>query len=771
MRRWVLRTLGLALAAALVLLIAAWRLPLPPGLERPHATLVLDEDGQWLRAFASPDQSRTWRIPVRGEELPEDLIAAVLAFEDRRFFLHPGIDPVAVLRAAYDNLRARRVVSGASTITMQVARMMERRPRTLGAKLSEAFRALQLELRFEKRDILVHYLNLAPYGGNIEGVGAAAWFYYGRPVSKLHLDELATLAAIPNSPNRYRPDRGPEVLRQRRDDVLKRMAADGRISLAAAEEAISLPIRAVRRSAPMLAPHLSEYLRGKSPGAAIIKSTIDAELQHRVSKLLAEHVRTLEPHGIGNAAAVVIENETGAVRAWVGSKAFFDVASQGQVDGVLAPRSPGSTLKPFVYGLALDRGLVGLHTLLEDIPVYYRDWAPENFDGEWRGVVSVKDALAASLNIPAVRVAEALEPEGLVSLLHHAGFAGFQRGLERFGLSTVLGGCEVNLLELTNLYSSLAREGRHRRVALTVEELEAKRPETAWMGPGSAFLLGEILTDVQRPELPDLWRETVSLPRVAWKTGTSYGRRDAWSVGYTRRYSIGVWVGNFDPVGVPELVGTRAAAPLFFSIVNALPGVHQDPWFTRPRAVEEREVCALSGDVPTEACPHRVRELAVSNAPSRPCQHHVAVDVDDETGHRLCSRCRSGRPRHQHVSVVWPPRVASHLERGGYPVEKVPEHNPGCERGLAGAGPVIHRPLDGDEFVLREGVPEAHQQIALLASAESGSGLLHWFVDDAHFWSGPPGVPVMLDPAPGHHRLVAVDQEGRSAEIRIRIEH
>ena len=770
MRRWAKSLAALGVLAMGLVVLLAWLVPLAPGLETSHATLVLDKDGRWLRAFASPDDNRYWRIPVTDAELPQPLVHAVLAFEDQRFFYHPGVDPVAVFRAALDNVRAGRVVSGASTITMQVARMMDRRPRTYAAKLTETFRALQLELRFTKREILVHYLNLAPYGGNIEGIGAAAWFYYGRPVGKLNLDELAALAAIPNSPNRYRPDRGPTALLERRNHVLLRMAEDGIISSAAAEEFTQLPITAVRRSAPMAAPHAAERLRRLHSGSAVIESTIDAELQHRAEKLLAEHVRSLEAHGIGNAAAIIIENETGAVRAWVGSKSFFDVASQGQVDGALAPRSPGSTLKPFVYGLALDRGLVGLNSLLEDIPIHYRDWSPENFDGEWRGVVSVQGALAASLNIPAVRLAELIEPNGLARLLQRSGFVAFQKDLQRFGLATVLGGCEVNLLELTNLYASLARGGLFRSVALTNQELEQDRAERRWISEEAAYLLGEVLTDVARPELPDLWRDSVSMPRVAWKTGTSYGRRDAWSVGYTQRYSVGVWVGNFDAAGVPELVGVRAAAPLFFAIVNALPGVHADPWLARPASVLTRQVCALSGDTPTTSCPHTISELAVPGAPNRPCRHHVEIEVDDETGHRLCSRCRKDRARHTQLAVVWPSRVASYLERTGHAVEVVPEHSPTCERGLVGGGPVIHRPLDGDSFVLRQGVPMEHQQIALVASAESGAGVLHWFVDDTHVWSGPPGVSVLLDPEPGAHRLVAVDQEGRSSMVRITVE-
>jgi penicillin-binding protein 1C len=453
----------------------------------------------------------------------------------------------------------------------------------------------------------------------------------------------------------------------------------------------------------------------------------------------------------------------------VGSKDFFDAASDGQVDGANALRSPGSTLKPFVYALALDRGVIGMNTLLEDVPTAYKDWAPVDFDKKWRGVVPARVALAESLNVPAVRLAERLEPDGLVRLLDRAGFRDFQgERAKQHGLATVLGGCDVTLLELTNLYAGLAQGGLHQPVR-TMEVVEPVRSEARLFSDGAAYLVSEILTNVRRPELPDLWQDTTSLPRLAWKTGTSYGRRDAWSIGYNARWTVGVWVGNFDGRGVPELVGVEAAAPLLFSIARTLPGALTDPWIPRPSTVRQREVCALSGAPAGPSCEHRESELALENAPRARCALHVAMDVDDDTGERLCSRCREGRHYHREVHVSWPANVASWLRGTGVPVDRVPSHNPRCERGLSGIGPVIHAPVEGDQFVLRQGVGPEAQQIALMASVGGDAGQLYWFLDDRLVWSGAAGRKVMIDPEPGPHHLVAVDAEGRSSSVDIEV--
>ncbi len=755
-----------AMAAAVV--AAAWLVPLPARLGRPVSTLVLDRDARWMRVQVTPDDGGMVRIPVRRAELPDRLVEAVLDFEDRRFYAHPGVDPLAMARAAWLNATTGRVVSGGSTITMQVARMLERRPRTLASKLIEIARAVQLEVRFSKDEILEHYFNLAPYGGNIEGVGTAAYYYYEKSVDRLSLDEAATLAALPNSPTALDPARGKAKLARRRNDVLARMATNGVVTLAEAEAAMALPIGAQRRPAPFVAPHLSEKLRAGSPAGARIHTTIDRELQLRAEKLLADHVDRLASHGITNGAVVLIENETRKVRAYVGSRAFFDVVNQGQVDGADALRSPGSTLKPFAYALGLDRGVIGVNTMLEDVPLAYRDWEPSNFDGKWRGMLPAKDALAQSLNIPAVRVAEALEPHGLVELLAKAKVRAVAAEPSRYGLATVLGGVDVTLLELTNLYATLAQGGLHRKYVLTEDAPAAEEPVRLF-SEGAAYLVTEILTDVRRPELPDSWRDAVSLPRVAWKTGTSYGRRDAWSIGITQRWSIGVWVGNFDARGVPELVGVEAAAPLLFALAQTLPGVSTDPWIARPNDVQPREVCALSGARPGPGCAHTQTELSLAGrAPAAPCTLHVVLDVDDETGERLCSRCRAGRLSHRETHVAWPAAVAGYLKGAGMMGKPLPPHNARCVHGLTGDGPVIRSPMDGDEYVLRPGVPLEHQQIALIGSAPGG-GKLYWFVDDVLHAETPAGAVAMLDPVAGAHRLVAVDAEGRRAGVSIRI--
>lgn len=761
------RKLGLGLAALpLVALAAAYLVPLPARLSAPVSTLVLDRDEHWMRVHVTRDGGGMVRIPVRRDELPERLVEAVLDFEDRRYAWHLGVDPLAIARAAWLNLTTGRVVSGGSTITMQVARMLERRPRTLSAKLVEMARAVQLELRYSKDEILELYFNLAPYGGNLEGVGAAAYYYFEKPVSRLSLDEAATLAALPNSPTVLAPGRGRDKLAKRRNDVLARMAANGVVTADEAERAMHTPVTAARRTAPFVAPHLAEKVRQLHPGRPRLHTTIERELQLRAEKLLTDHVDRLTAHGITNGALVIIDNETRKVRAYVGSRAFFDAASQGQVDGADALRSPGSTLKPFVYALGLERGVIGMNTLLEDVPLRYKDWEPSNFDGKWHGMVAAKDALAQSLNIPAVKVAQAVEPRGLVELLRLAGVRAVKADPTKYGLASVLGGVDLSLLELTNLYATLARGGLHRGYKLLEDDPDG--PEVRLYSPEAAYSVTEILTDVRRPELPESWRDAVALPRVAWKTGTSYGRRDAWAVGVTRRWSVGVWVGNFDGRGVPELVGVESAAPLLFALLPLLPGVATDPWIDQPPGLVRREVCALSGARPGPGCAHVTTELALPQAPAAPCALHVVLDIDDDSGLRLCSRCRAGHRHHPETFVAWPASVVGHLREAGVMAAPLPAHNPACAHGLGGEPPVIRAPNDGDEFVIRPGVPLEHQQIALIGSA-AGGGPLFWFVDDALQAQTEGGSAVMLDPVHGTHRLVAVDAEGRRSSVSIRV--
>lgn len=760
MRRWAIR---LAALACVLFFAAAALVPLP-AKTRPTALMIEANNGSPLRAFASPDGG-FWRFASKQHALPDHLRAAVLTFEDQRFYSHPGVDPVALLRALFQNISAGHVVSGGSTLTMQIARMIDPQKRTLSAKLLEAFRAVQLELRYDKEELLRNYLDLAPYGGNIEGVVAAARFYFDKDVSLLTLDEAATLAALPNSPARL--STSLPQLRARRDDVLQRMASSGAITEEQAAQAITVPLQLTRKSAPKLAPHLSEKLRQAHPEADTVRSSIDPVLQKRAEDLLTQQHRLLMRNNITSGAVVIIENSTRKIRALAGSPNFFDSALSGQVDGSSALRSPGSALKPFVYALAFDRGIASPSTALEDVPLMFKDWAPENFDGNYRGLVSAEDALRASLNIPAVELSKALGRDGLIALLQRANFTQFQKDPARHGLSVVLGGCEVTLLELTNLYATLASGGKHRPPSF-LEKVDSTSEETQLFSEGAAYLVTEILSGVRRPELPDSWKDSATIPQVSWKTGTSYGRRDAWTIGYDRRYTVGVWVGHHDGRGVPELIGVQAAAPLFFALFETLGGA---PWFERPLVVREREVCALSGAPAGPACAHKRSELALENAPSATCALHQRFEIDDATGYRLCSKCRAGRARHMETHVAWPPRTAAFFASTGAKEDPIPVHDPACVAKSGRGGPMIAFPLPDDEFLLRDGVSAELQKIVFRSAAEGGAGRLYWFVDGVLIDSAPAGVAVEWTPVLGPHRIALVDEEGESAAIEIRIRH
>ena len=621
--RWArLRLLVLAVAATGLLFGASlviWPAP-DPYQVRPAGVRVLDRNGRLLRGYLSPDQKRRWRL--ERSQISPALIMAVLQHEDRRFYRHPGIDPLAVMRAAWDNLCTGRVTSGASTLTMQLVRLVEPRPRSIGYKIYQGWRALQYEALYGKDEILTCYLNLAPYGGNIEGVAAAAEVYFGKPAHELYLAEACLLAVLPQAPGRRQPVTCAAAALEARDDLVDKLAARGVITAAEAAEARATPLPDRLHRPPFTAPQFCDRVRGRHPGRANLATTLDRDLQHRTADLVEEHATRLRPRGIEQAAAVVLRAETGEVLAYVASAGFGETVYQGQVDGVVARRSPGSTLKPFAYALAFDRGLATPTTRLQDVPVQFGDYAPHNFDGRFRGVVSAGDALRTSLNVPAVNLAADLartDPGGLHAFLRTAGTASLDQPADHYGLALVLGAGEVTLLELASLYATLARGGVYQPVqavlppvvppdaaaarATTDPTLLARRvlsPEACWL------TLNE-LTGVKRPQAEALWTGARSRTTVAWKTGTSYGHRDAWSVGVVGPYVVAVWVGNFDGRGAPPLVGSQVAAPLLFAISEVLPLDVPGRWLQRPAGVARRTVCALSGAPAGPHCPPHLR--------------------------------------------------------------------------------------------------------------------------------------------------------------------
>ncbi|MFH6781592.1 penicillin-binding protein 1C [Methylobacterium sp. MA0201] len=556
----------IVLAAALALAARSWSsLPaIDLAAANARSTVVLDRTGTLLRPFATGDGR--WRLPLEPDAVDPRFLALLTAYEDRRFRAHPGVDPMALLRAAGQWLAAGRIVSGASTLSMQVARLVEPRgARSLPAKLRQIVRAIELERRLGKDGVLRLYLALAPYGGPVEGLRAASLAYVGREPARLTLAEAALLVALPQAPEARRPDRFPDAARRARDRVLDLAAARGVVPAAEAAAAKAEPVPHGRKSFPMLAPHAAEAAVAQEPGRAMHRLTLDARLQARLEPLVAERAAAFGP-GL-SAALLVVDNATGEVRAQVGSAGYLDSTRSGAIDMTGAVRSPGSALKPFIYAMAFDAGLAHPETLIEDRPSRFgASYAPENFDLTFQGTVTARRALQLSLNVPAVELMEALGPARFIARLRAAG-AGIVLPKDAApGLPVALGGLGLTLADLARLYAGLARGGE---VPVLKRRLdgpavpEAVLPRIA--EPVASWYVADVLRGTPPPEsaLPN---------RIAYKTGTSYGYRDAWAVGFDRRYTVAVWLGRPDGAGVPGLVGRVAAAPLLFNAVARLGG-------------------------------------------------------------------------------------------------------------------------------------------------------------------------------------------------------
>jgi penicillin-binding protein 1C len=533
--------------------------PAPLGHDIELSAIVLDREGKLLRPYTTHEGR--WRLPATREQVDPRYLDVLFAYEDKRFWQHPGVDPLALLRAALQFATHGHIVSGGSTLTMQVARLIEpRAQRSLRVKLREGVRALQMERTLSKDDILHLYLTLAPYGGNLEGVRAASLAYFGKEPRRLTLGEAALLVALPQSPELRRPDRSPQVAKRARDRVLDRIAGHSLFSDTEIARAKQEPVPTKRRPMPMLSPHAADDAVADAPKERVHRLTIDGELQKSLETLALDRAQSLGPDM--SVAIMVINNGSGEVLARVASPDYFDVRRAGQVDLTRAVRSPGSALKPFIYGLGFEDGLIHPETLIEDRPVRYGSYAPENFDLTFQGTVTVKRALQLSLNVPAVAVLEEVGPSRLITRLAQAGAPLVLPKREAPGLALGLGGIGVRLADLTMLYAGIARQGT---VAPLVERLDMPRPAPKrLLEPVAAWYVGKVLLGTPPPE-------NVAGGRIAFKTGTSYGYRDAWAVGFDGKRTIGVWVGRPDGAPVTGLVGRIAAAPILFDAFGRVP--------------------------------------------------------------------------------------------------------------------------------------------------------------------------------------------------------
>ncbi|MDO9454001.1 MAG: penicillin-binding protein 1C [Stagnimonas sp.] len=760
LRRW-LRGIAavLAVLAAALLLLRLW--PHAALRDRiPLSTVVLDRHGAVLRiTLASDAQLRLW-TPL--DQLPQPLIDAVLLHEDQHFFRHPGVNAVALLRAAVTTASGGPTL-GASTITMQLARLLQQRnTRSIGGKLAQIGDALWLEARYSKREILEAYLNAAPYGGNLQGVGAAARLYFGKAPRELDLAQTLALAVLPQAPGTRTP-RGVEgdSLRAARLRLFARWRAAHPESAAQAA-LVERPLRFARATPPFEAPHFTTLvLRERAETEQ--HTTLDLRLQKLLERRLKSHLAVTSREGVNNASVLLLDTRDMGVRAWLGSANFFDARIEGQVDGLLARRSPGSTLKPLLYALAIDQGLIHPLTVLKDAPSYFGPYAPENNDGSFLGPITAHDALIRSRNVPAVQLAARLQSPTLYRFLKNAGVA-LPKSERHYGLALTLGGGEVSPVELAQLYAMLANRGVFKPLQITANAAVADAPRL--LSEEASFMVMDILRDNPRPD-EVLWRPSRNRITPAWKTGTSWGFRDAWTAGVIGPYVLVVWMGNFDGRANPALVGLHTAAPLFFDLADALRTADPDmaePIFSNPPRLAKVQVCAASGDLPNVDCPQRATTWFIPGvSPIKLSEVHRRVRVDTRTGRIACADAPESVVS-EAVYEYWPSDLMRLFAQAGIPRRKPPVAGDCRSASPASAvrPPQIVSPIAGVSYVLRP-AELGVKTLPLQAHADAATRALYWFADGAYLGSSAPGVAFAYAPShAGRVQLTVSDERGGS---------
>ncbi len=760
-------TITIVNALFLALLALVFAIPLP---DRDDGWSVVVEyrDGRPAHVFLSPDEK--WRLQVSLDRVDPKFVESLVALEDKRFWSHDGVDPVAIGRAIWTNVTRGRRVSGGSTISMQLARLLEPRPRTVPNKLIDMFRAMQLDLRLTKHEILEGYLARTPYGENVEGVESAAWAYFGHAAQHLTPLEIATLLAVPQGPARFAPSPVNEArLRARRDAVLGKLVEAGvfpevdvRAALADAESTAP-PDRL--RPMPRDAPHAAVSLRARHPDQTRIRSTLDAGAQALVEREVGLRAPELRRKGIFSGAIVVVDHRTREVVALAGSLDFADTLHGGQIAMFERPRSPGSTLKPFLYALAIDRGLALPGYLVSDVPSQYGTYRPRNFDGDWAGLVTLEDSLSRSLNLPFIDLLGRLGVEHFISELERMGVSVARAVPGQYGLSLIVGGIELTPLEIAGLYATLAEDGNYRPLRLV--DTDPITPDAPIFATGSAFLTRQTLSKKDRPDFPRR-RDIQGLPpEIHWKTGTSFGFRDAWAVGSGPVYTTVVWTGNTDNKPSVELVGSEAAGPMLFDILEGLADRSRSPApLTPPDDLAEIEVCAYSGHVPTDACDHRVKVLArLHSVPTTPCPYHQAYDVDRATSLAVLPACRLPDHAYDRKSfVMLPSSVNAWLAERHRAVPDAPVFAEGCTA-EAGGAPVMIAPSEGQIVTLIPGMPARNQSVPLAVSTRAAS--VSWFVDGELVGTAGASERLYWTPTPGVHEVLVADDTGRKARRKL----
>lgn len=726
---------------------------------RQFAKVITAEDGSPLRAFA--DEQGIWRYSVKLEEVSPLYIQALIHYEDRWFWQHPGINPLSLCRALLQNLKHDRIISGGSTLTMQVARLISPHSRSISGKIKQIARALQLEWHYSKEQILDYYLNHAPFGGTVEGIQAASYTYLGKPAQELSHAEAALLAVLPQAPSRNRPDRHPDRAFLVRNKVLHRLAKQSVWSEQEISQALNEPIMAQHNRQATVAPLLARRLKSQVADQSTVKTTIDINMQMGIESLVKDYIDQLPAKT--SAAVLVVENKTLKVKTYVGSADFLDLKRFGHIDMITAIRSPGSTLKPFLYGIALDEGLIHSESLLIDAPLSFDGYKPQNFSRGFTGPVSVSNALRRSLNIPAVQLVHRLSPEFFVSRLKNAGLKLIFKQHAKSNLSVILGGVGSNLETLVGSFTALANKGLAGKIRFLANSPIQQR---YLLSPGSAWIIQKILSD----------QKTHSSNTLAWKTGTSYGHRDFWSIGVTPRYTIGVWVGRPDGSPLPGHYGAHTASPLLFSIAENLP--HQS-FIKKPESVKDRTICWPLGGLESETKPDLCHEkkktwILNDNIPLTLANHEkdqwesnpVSIQTNAKTGLAINNSCEVEETKIKQIAL-WPlvvePWIANNYRRRS----QIGLFDSSCKKQIVyTANEIKIVGLENNTIVRAAGASKALPRIKL--QSQGGQGTSYWFINAHLKYTSSHNQAVFHQfNTVGRYQITVVDDSGYSDSINI----
>lgn len=755
----------LAILLCLFLVLKIWSWISPPELNTAYSKEIYYSDGTLMHAYLSQDQK--WRFQSGSQFIPERLKDWIMWKEDKYFQFHPGVNPVSVIRSFWQILEKGRPQTGASTISMQIIRLNRQLPRTWSSKWTELLEAIRLETSFTKETLFSYYLDHLPFGGNLEGFRAASLSYFGLEPNQLTLGQMAALVVVPNHPNRFHPIRQPDALLKKRNLFLDKLFKGGKISAEEYQMARLEPLFPSRHDFPREVPHLAEILKHQNENP--IYSTVERKLQSDCQALLGQYSRRLKLMGIPNAALLIADYQTGKIKTYIGNPDFQDKESDGEIDGVRAIRSPGSTLKPFIYAMAMQKGMINPKSILFDIPQEFDGYAPENYDHQFRGAVSVDQALLQSLNLPAIQILKSIGVDSFVQFAYQLGIRSLMQKTKSPGLSVAVGGCSASLMELVQAYATLANQGTQIPLSAPLYEKSVAKPSP--LKPYSCEMVRSMLAVGKRGEaiLPFV-RDRSGFQRFAWKTGTSFGRRDAWCIGFGNKMAVGLWLGDFKGLGNVALSGVDLATPIFQQIMLLAERPNSSQRLDSNLVSfgwKQRQVCTASGKKPGPFCTSQTMDWFIPLISSQEiCDHIRKVDVSENEAFSYCQDCRPVSGYHSILVENRSPAIISFLRMKGDVLRGAPPHWTGCPRGSDSPELTIISPGNEKTYFL-EGRTSIYLPVQFLTPDEQLPVTL--FVNGKKVAISRKGEAFLPVFESGQHKISIKNQSGKVAEVHFMV--